>query len=168
RPYSSASAERGHRTVPRPPACLATVMSQRARALRQQRPSDVLRALIDQEEEMVSMDTQPHRSRRFRMQHLLVGLIAVAAVLAPFSASAEAATSGEVRSGALPCNLPTPFRRDAFTHSTRINNQWLPLTPGAQFTLTGTAISGAGTQPHTVILTVTDLYKVIRSEEHTS
>jgi hypothetical protein len=97
------------------------------------------------------VDTQPHRSRRFRLPRLLVGLIAMAAVLAPFSASAEAATSGEVRSAALPCNLPTPFRRDAFTH----------LTPGAQFTLTGAANSGAGTQPHTVILTVTDLYKVI-------
>lgn len=100
------------------------------------------------------------------MQHLLLSLVAVIAGLAPLPASADAATTGTAassagRTGNLPCNLPTPFRRNAFTHSTRINNEWLPLLPGAQFTLQGRANNGGGALPHTVVLTVTDVYKII-------
>jgi hypothetical protein len=109
----------------------------------------------------VSRDTQPHRPRRFRIQHLLLGLIAATSVLAPWSGNAEAAANGGIESRTLPCDLPTPFRRNAFTNSTRINNQWLPLMPGTQFTLQGRASNGGGPLPHTVILTVTDLYKII-------
>ena len=43
--------------------------------------------------------------------------------------------------------------------STTIDNQWLPLVPGTQFTLEGTANRGAGQGAHTVIFTVTDVTK---------
>ncbi len=48
-----------------------------------------------------------------------------------------------------------------FTHSTRIDNPWLPLAPGARFVLEGRSNRGGGVLPHQVILTVTDLTKVI-------
>jgi hypothetical protein len=103
------------------------------------------------------MDPQQwHRPRRVGVQHVLFGLVAAAVAFTPLWGSAEAAPAG-----GLPCNLPTPFRREAFSNSTQINNQWLPLVAGSQFTLVGQASTDGGAQPHTVILTVTDLYKVI-------
>jgi len=59
---------------------------------------------------------------------------------------------------------PQPPRFDPadFTHPARINNKWLPLVPGTQFTLDGQLVSDTGELvPHRVVLTVTDLTKVI-------
>jgi hypothetical protein len=59
------------------------------------------------------------------------------------------------------CDPATSFNQGNFFRSATINNQWLPLTPGTQFTLEGRANRGGGVLPHTVVLTVTDLTKVI-------
>ena len=50
----------------------------------------------------------------------------------------------------------------AFTNSTRIDNAWLPLTPGTRFVYEGTSVEDDGkTVPHRIIVNVTDLTKVI-------
>jgi len=42
-----------------------------------------------------------------------------------------------------------------------VNNKYYPLVPGAQLVLEGEATRAAGRQPHRLVLTVTDLTKVI-------
>ena len=73
-------------------------------------------------------------------------------VAAPAVAAATTATT---------CKPAVNFNRINFSHPTKIDNLWLPLTPGTQFVLTGQADRGTGTLPHDVIFTVTDLTKVI-------
>jgi hypothetical protein len=48
-----------------------------------------------------------------------------------------------------------------FSDPTKIDNTWFPLAPGTQFTLVGRSNRGGGRLPHRVVLTVTDLTKVI-------
>jgi len=59
------------------------------------------------------------------------------------------------------CGRALSFDDDNFSQPTRIDNPWLPLNPGTQFTLSGRTNSGNRRLPHQVILTVTDLTKVI-------
>ncbi len=54
------------------------------------------------------------------------------------------------------------FGRARFDDPTRIDNRWLPLTPGTQFVYEGSAVvDEEGRQPRRVVTTVTDLTKVI-------
>ena len=54
------------------------------------------------------------------------------------------------------------FERAQFDDPTHIDNRWLPLTPGTQYVLEGSAIvDEEGRQPRRVVTTVTDLTKVI-------
>ncbi len=49
-----------------------------------------------------------------------------------------------------------------FDRSTQIDNPWLPLKPGTRFVYQGTTIEDDGTAlPHRVVITVTDLTKMI-------
>ncbi len=49
-----------------------------------------------------------------------------------------------------------------FDRSTVIDNPWMPLKPGARFSYKGTTIEDDGTPvPHQVVITITDLTKVI-------
>jgi len=49
-----------------------------------------------------------------------------------------------------------------FTNPTNIDNKWMPLTPGTRFVYKGTTIEDDGTAvPHSVVINVTDLTKVI-------
>jgi hypothetical protein len=73
--------------------------------------------------------------------------VVLGAVIALAMALSPAATASEVH------------HRDFSFRSTAIDNQWLPLTPGTQFTLQGTADRGGGPTDHEVVLTVTDLTK---------
>jgi hypothetical protein len=59
------------------------------------------------------------------------------------------------------CDLASAFDHDRFSAPTRIANRWMPLVPGTQFVLEGRSNRGGGPLPHRVILTVTDLTKVI-------
>jgi hypothetical protein len=57
---------------------------------------------------------------------------------------------------------PIPrFDPAAFPASPKIDNQWFPLQPGAQFTLEGYVRDEDGRHHHRVVTTVTDLTKVI-------
>jgi hypothetical protein len=53
------------------------------------------------------------------------------------------------------------FNRDRFSDPTTIDNQWLPLNPGAQLVYEGSAIDDDRSIARRVIFTVTDLTKVI-------
>jgi hypothetical protein len=55
----------------------------------------------------------------------------------------------------------TDFDAANFSDSTRIDNRFLPLEPGMQFTYEGRSDRGGGRLPHRVIFTVTDLTKEI-------
>jgi hypothetical protein len=59
------------------------------------------------------------------------------------------------------CDPIIPFDPGNFSASPEINNQFLPLVPGTQLTLEGTAVHGGGPTDHTVIFTVTGLTKMI-------
>ena len=55
----------------------------------------------------------------------------------------------------------TPFDAANFSDSTTIDNEFFPLVPGTQVVFEGDANRGAGQLTHRVIITVTDLTKVI-------
>jgi len=55
----------------------------------------------------------------------------------------------------------TDFNPAAFPDAPKVDNKWLPLTPGMQYVFTGQASQGGAPLPHQVIFTVTDLTKVI-------
>ena len=57
------------------------------------------------------------------------------------------------------CETIIPFTSARFSNPTRIDNQWSPMAPGTQYTLTGQANRGLGLKPHDVIFTVTDVVK---------
>jgi hypothetical protein len=54
-----------------------------------------------------------------------------------------------------------PFAASRFPLKPRVNNSWLPLTPGMTHTLEGRADRGGGRLPHKTVFIVTDLVKVI-------
>jgi len=59
------------------------------------------------------------------------------------------------------CDPIVQFDRNNFPASPKINNRFLPLIPGTQLTLEGTADQGGGPTDHTVVFTVTSLTKVL-------
>lgn len=59
------------------------------------------------------------------------------------------------------CTPLAGFRAADFSDSTEIDSRWFPLVPGMQFTLEGQAAQGGALRSHRVVLTVTDLTKVI-------
>ncbi len=91
---------------------------------------------------------------------LLLPLLSVAVALLPLVASAQGAPVQPANTQA-DCPFNPSFDPSAFSHSTRIDNKWLPLEPGSQFTLEGRASRDNKPLPHKVIFTVTDLVKVI-------
>ena len=59
------------------------------------------------------------------------------------------------------CELFTAFDFRNFSNPTRIDNLWLPMTPGRRYVLEGLANRGGGLLPHRVVFTVTDVTKEI-------
>ena len=53
------------------------------------------------------------------------------------------------------------FNPDNFDDPTNIDNQWLPMKPGMQYVYAGVTEEGGASIPHRVIITITDLTKVI-------
>ena len=53
------------------------------------------------------------------------------------------------------------FDRNKFPDSVTVDNQWLPLVPGTEFTLDGEVTDQDGSTPHRVLYTVSDVTKVI-------
>jgi hypothetical protein len=88
---------------------------------------------------------------------LVVGsLMAVTATAA--SAAAPAAASSQELCGP---GSALSFSRSAFPKEPLINNEWLKLKPGMQYTTTGKVVSPDGTSTRKVVSTVTGLTKVI-------
>jgi hypothetical protein len=79
--------------------------------------------------------------------------VAVALVGMPLAASASRGGGG---GGADPGDDGR-----GFSAPTSVDNRWLPLVPGTQFVLEGTANRGQGASAHQVIFTVTDVTKEI-------
>lgn len=98
-----------------------------------------------------------HRRRRVTAGTSV--LLLVAATLSV----ATAATANAAKAPAELCGPGSAIEYDssAFQSSPRIDNKWFPLTPGMQFTTTGTVTSVDGVSEHTVVHTVTGLTKVI-------
>src|SRR5512140_868095 len=70
----------------------------------------------------------------------------------------------------VPTDLPTStpvkqayenFNADNFVHPTTIDSPWLPLTPGMQYVYQGETEDNGVMVPHRLVVTVTDLVKVI-------
>ena len=85
-------------------------------------------------------------------------LLVLAAFTATSAPAASAATSSQELCGP---GSAIKFDRDDYPSSPRIDNKWFPLTPGMQYTTTGTVKDAEGTSAHKVVHTVTGLTKVI-------
>lgn len=57
------------------------------------------------------------------------------------------------------------FNVESFDTPTLVDNPWLPLEPGMQYVYDGVTIDGGETTEHRVVITVTDLTKVIEGIE---
>jgi hypothetical protein len=90
---------------------------------------------------------------------LLVLAVAIPAAAATWRANSRARTVAKV--SAANCDKVATLNPNHFPDHPNISNKWLPLIPGTQFTMEGRANRGGGAVPHTVILTVTYLTKVI-------
>jgi hypothetical protein len=88
---------------------------------------------------------------RSRGVRVVVG-VAVAVIAMPLAASASRGGGGAVDPG---------DDGSGFSDPTTIDNRWLPLVPGNQFVLEGTANRGQGASTHQVIFTVTDVTKEV-------
>jgi hypothetical protein len=86
----------------------------------------------------------------------LLALLALAAGL-----SVLAAAPAQAQGTDPPCPRLVDYETAAFTQSTTIDNQFLPLVPGTQMVLEGRASRTGEPLPHRVTFTVTDLVKVI-------
>jgi hypothetical protein len=86
---------------------------------------------------------------------LLIGIGAVEAAGRAAAAPAAEAFGGSATQQS--CDPISPFDPNNFSNPTGTNNMWLPLVPGTQYILEGTAEG----EPHRVVFTVTDLTKVV-------
>lgn len=57
--------------------------------------------------------------------------------------------------------LTEDFPYGSFADPTTIDNQWLPITPGTRWTWEGRTVVDGEAVPHRIVLTVTDLTKVV-------
>jgi hypothetical protein len=86
-----------------------------------------------------------------------LAVLALAVVLTSLLATLTARTQAQPLTGSA-----QDFERAQFDDPTHIDNRWLPLKPGTQLVLEGSAIvDEGGRQPRRVVTTVTDLTKVI-------
>ena len=96
----------------------------------------------------------PTASRRTAPALWTLALLALACGRAPDRAAAQNAPQQ-------PAPLPA-FDAGRFVRPTAITNPWMPLTPGTRLVYEGTAVEDDGkTVPHKIVITVTDLTKVI-------
>jgi hypothetical protein len=90
---------------------------------------------------------------------------------APLTPSARPTATPAQRSETKPpdqvdyCQPIAAFDPRNFSHPLQIDNPWSPLKPGTQYVLTGATNLPAGTQPHEVVFTVTDVVKPIAGIE---
>ena len=70
-------------------------------------------------------------------------------------------SSGLVSAGSKAAKPYLELDPSDFKNSTNINNEWMPLKPGTRFVYEGTTVDDGEVLPHQVVITVTDLTKVI-------
>lgn len=75
--------------------------------------------------------------------------------------SATSAESAASTAPAVEAASSVPVDTAAFSDPLRIDNTWFPMTPGTQLVLEGEANRGRGELAHRVVITVTDLSKVV-------
>ena len=90
---------------------------------------------------------------------ILVGFAALALLLLVPGVAGATATHPVPPAGT--CKPFTALHASNFARSTRINNRFLPLTPGTQYVLEGRANRSGATLPHQVTFTITDLIKKV-------
>ncbi|XAS62661.1 hypothetical protein ACOM2C_04015 [Pseudarthrobacter sp. So.54] len=100
------------------------------------------------------------RQRRFAA-YGSAALLVLAMFTATSETSATAATAARRSQQLCGPGSAIRFDRDSYPSSPRIDNKWFPLTPGMQYTTTGTVTDADGTVAHKVVHTVTGLTKVI-------
>jgi hypothetical protein len=100
---------------------------------------------------------------RLALLRILGAALLSATALGVVAAQAGAQTDPPPYDPTLPsdCQRALAFDPEQFSAPAEIDNQFLPLVPGTQLVLEGTANRGPGQLPHTVTFTVTDLVKVI-------
>lgn len=90
-----------------------------------------------------------------------VGVVSAVVLLAALSSSAIASGQApDPSASARPVELKD-FDPAKFPTVARVDNKWLPMTPGTRLVFQGKANRGQGLKPHRVVATVTDLTKVI-------
>jgi hypothetical protein len=109
--------------------------------------------------------------RRSRTARAFACSISLAVLLVLAAVTAAGADPGSGAGGDIPScdsdpsHTPTPTPEDfdpsAFSDPTTIDNRFLPSIPGTRFILEGFADRGNGILPHRVVLTVSDMTKVI-------
>jgi hypothetical protein len=102
------------------------------------------------------------KSRHERLTLSAIGMIAVIG-LAGCDKKSSPTTPGEPPlSGLIECNANNFFHKNKFSsRSAVLDNKWYPLSPGTQIVYDGQSDRGGGLLPHRVVLTVTDLTKMI-------
>ena len=106
-------------------------------------------------------------TRGVRVPAVAVGLLVLAGCGGGSGASSRTG-AGTATTGSPPSTIPTvepattvALDPAAFSDPLRIDNAWFPMTPGTQLTLQGEANRGRGELAHRVVITVTDLSKVV-------
>src|SRR6476661_10498206 len=94
------------------------------------------------------------------MMLLMLLTSAGVALAGPIDDSSDPSES-TIDNRSIPCSQPVEFDRHEFPNRPVIDNPLAPFVPGTQFILEGRANRGGGQLPHRVVLTVTDLTKVI-------
>lgn len=96
-----------------------------------------------------------------RRRGTTIGLVAVAAVVVAALVTVRLTRDPAADAAATTEVVDEPFDPSAFPRGAVIDNRFVPLVPGTQQVLEGTASRAPGVLPHRVVLTVTDLTKVI-------
>src|SRR5262245_7650578 len=101
---------------------------------------------------------------RLGRRHVALGLptqtILVAFACLGLSSSATVAQKNN-QTSATPERTFENLDRNNFERSASINNKWFPLKPGTQYAYSGFSRQGKKRVPHRLVMTVTDLTKVI-------
>ena len=102
-----------------------------------------------------------HHPGRLLVGAGMFGVVALAQVGVAQVGVAHAESTGGVAAGHASdsCDPLVEFGSATFSEPTRIDNEFLPMTPGTRLTYRGTITEGADTVTHEVVFTVTDLVK---------
>jgi hypothetical protein len=96
-----------------------------------------------------------------RLFHVLTRLLSLVLLLVVSACNSTPAQKGSISSLETTEKDYEDFFPENFDNSTQIDNHWLPLIPGTQFVYDGVTVEDGKNIPHRIVITVTDLTKVI-------